>query len=401
MKIGFLINTCEPFYRGGYERRTWSMARELARQGHQVRIYTSCPRDETIEGVQFVALAPVRPYFNAKGVRNGWADLLFTLGIASLFWRLRTRELDVIDICATPFIHIPLAALLFRVKEIPAVLTCHEALLSSLPSYARERGHLDPSTANFIVQVLSGIYRAGMSLFPQRLAVSQRTAAALKEEGFPSLRSIEFGLEPAAFRLDSPSLPPQNQPRRLVFCGRLTPIKSVDHALQDLLSIKSEARTSAETRPFHFDLIGEGSERARLEKMTQDANASDAVTFHGEVTEKRKLELLGQSEIFILSSPREGFCIAALEAMAQGCTVVMVSNPQNPSGALDFVSHDVNGIVVRPGAENLQAALLRLINDEKETLRLRQAAWSRAQDYRIEAQARLLAEVYAAIRPRN
>jgi len=57
MTIGFLLNTCEPFYRGGYERRAWAFARELARQGHDVRVYTSCPCDETIDGVRFVRLA--------------------------------------------------------------------------------------------------------------------------------------------------------------------------------------------------------------------------------------------------------------------------------------------------------------------------------------------------------
>jgi len=396
LKIGFLINTSEPFYRGGYERHGWSLARELARQGHEVHIYTSCPRDEIIDGVRLIPLAPLRVYFNARGVRNGWADLLFTLGIVSLFWRLRARELDVVDICATPFIHLPLAALVFRSKEIPATLTCMEALLCALPAYARERGFSESFAIELICQILATIYRWGMGLFPRRIAISKRTAIALAKEGFPSFCIIEPSLESAAFRTIPPAAPAQGQPRRLVFCGRLTPIKSVNIALQALLSIKSEAPGSAGACPFHFDIIGEGSERARLEQMTRETGATDAVTFHGEVSEERKRELLSQSEIFILSSPREGFSVATLEGMAQGCAVVMVSDPQNPSGALDFVQHDVNGIVVPPGVENLRSALVRLINDGAETLRLRQAAWLRAQDYRIETQARLLAEAYAS-----
>jgi glycosyltransferase involved in cell wall biosynthesis len=390
LKIGFLINTSEPFYRGGYERRTWSMARELARQGHEVRIYTSCPRDEIIDGVRLIALAPARPYFNTRGVRNGWADLLFTLGIAPLFRRLRVGELDVLDVCATPFIHLPAAAFLARFKGIPSVLTCHEALLSALPSYARERGH--SFAVNPVSQSLAAIYRLGMELFSQRLAVSKHTASALAKEGFPACRVIEFGLEPEAFRLDPPTSPLQNGLRRFVFCGRLTPIKSVDTALQALLSIRTDAPDS-----FHFDIIGDGSERARLEQMARDAGAADVVTFHGEVPEERKLDLLRQSEVFILSSPREGFSIATLEAMAQGCAALVVNDPQNPSGVLDFVSHDVSGIVVPPDAQNMRRALVRLILDGNTTLRLRQGAWRRAQDYRIENQARLLAEAYTAL----
>jgi glycosyltransferase involved in cell wall biosynthesis len=392
LKIGFLINTCEPFYRGGYERRTWSMARELARQGHDVLIYTSCPRDEMIDGVRFVKLAPARPYFNSRGVRNGWADLLFTLGIASLFWRLRVRDLDILDICATPFLHLPLAAFLVRSKKIPALLTCHEALLIALPSYARERGHRGFFTVNLFSQVLALIYRFGMGLFPQRLAVSKRTSSALAKEGFPSAHTIEFGLEPEAFCPQPPTASPNRDSLRVVFCGRLTPIKSLDVALQALLPLRTEAPCS-----FHFDVIGDGSERERLEQMTRDAGATDVVTFHGEVSEQRKLELLRQGEVFLLSSPREGFSIATLEAMAQGCVALVVNDPQNPSGVLDFVSHEVNGIVVPPDARSLQQALSRLIHDGQTTLQLRQAAWQRAHDYRIEEQARLLAEAYATV----
>ena len=119
MTIGFLLNTCEPFYRGGYERRAWSFARELARKGHEVRIYTSCPRDETIQGVRFVSLAPPRRFFNDRGVRNGTADVWFALAIFRLLARVRRGELDVLDVCATPFLHLPVVALVAKLRAHP------------------------------------------------------------------------------------------------------------------------------------------------------------------------------------------------------------------------------------------------------------------------------------------
>ena len=132
MTIGFLINTCEPFYRGGYERRVWSFAKELVRQGHEVIIYTSCPRDEEIEGVQFVRLTKPRNYFNRRGVRNIRADLFFSLSILRMFGKLHPYELDILDVCATPYVHLPVAALVAGLKKTPTVVTCHEALLTSL-----------------------------------------------------------------------------------------------------------------------------------------------------------------------------------------------------------------------------------------------------------------------------
>jgi glycosyltransferase involved in cell wall biosynthesis len=388
MIVGFLINTCEPFYRGGYERRAWNFARELTRQGHDVRIYTSCPRDETIDGVRFIRLAPPRSYFNRRGVRNGWADLLFAISILKLLGKLKTRELDVLDICATPFLHLPIAALVTRIKNIPAILTCHEALLAGLPAYARERGCQSAVFRSLVVKILAFIYRTGTSLFACRLAVSRRTAAALEKEGYPALETVEFGLEPEAFNPNPPAAPPSGEPIRFIFCGRLTPIKNVSDTVTALTS------PLFEEKQFRFDIIGQGSERPKLEAAVRKAGLDKSVLFHDEADDPAKRGLLARAEIFVLSSPREGFSIATLEAMAQGCAALVVSDPQNPNGATDFVRDRREGIVIPPGVIPLAAALAALCQDASLRLTLRRAAWQTAQTYRIETQAAKLAAFY-------
>jgi glycosyltransferase involved in cell wall biosynthesis len=395
MTIGFLLNTCEPFYRGGYERRAWSFARELARQGHDVSIYTSCPRDEMIEGVRFVRLASPRSFFNARGVRNGTADIFFALAILRLLWRVRRGELSVLDVCATPFLHLPLVALVKRLKGIPVVLTCHEALLAALPAYVQERGQQGATRRKIYAAKLAMIYEAGMGMFHNRLAVSARTAEALAAEGFPARGIVEFGLEAEAFAPEAPQPAGAGEPVRLIYCGRLTPIKGVDQTLTALFALRGQ------TRPFHFHIVGEGSERVRLERMTDEAHARDVVTFHGEVTEAEKRALLAGSEIFVLSSPREGFSIATLEAMAPGCAALVVSDPERPNGVLDFVRHEREGLVVAPGAQALGKGLRRLIENEGERLAFRRAAWETAGGYRIEHQAARLAEFYEDVGSRT
>jgi len=292
MTVGFLINTCEPFYRGGYERRVWNFARELARQGHDVRIYTSCPRDETIDGVRFVRLVPRRAYFNRRGVRNGWADLLFALAVFKLLWKLKARELDVLDICATPFLHLPIAAFVMWTKGIPAVLTCHEALLAGLLAYVRERGYEGNILGSLVVKILALVYRLGTGLFTCRLAVSRRTAAALEKEGYPVRETVEFGLEPEAFNPDSPAVSPPGKPGCFIFCGRLTPIKNVSDIVAALTSPLFDEKS------VRFDIVGQGSERFRLERAVQQAGLEKSVIFHGEVSESVKRGLLARAEIF-------------------------------------------------------------------------------------------------------
>jgi glycosyltransferase involved in cell wall biosynthesis len=386
--IGFLINTCEPFYRGGYERRVWAFARELARRGHDVRVYTSCPRDETIDGVRFVQLGKPRAFFNRRGVRNGWADLLFTLNIARLFWKLRPGELDALDVCATPFLHLPLVAWIARARRIPVLLTCHEALLAGLAAYVRERGHEGALSGAMMLRLVTALYRRGMGSFSQRLAVSQRTAAAMDKEGFPAAATVEFGLEAEVFSAAPPEALPGNPPARFVYCGRLTPIKSVEQSVRALLALRGEGVR------FHFDIIGEGSERGALERLVRQEGAEEAFTFHGEISEEKKRALLAASEIFILSSPREGFSIATLEAMAQGCGALVVSDPALPNGALDFVHPGEGGICVAPGLDAMREGLRSLAADSALRLALRRGARLAAERYRIGAQTDKLEAVF-------
>lgn len=388
MTIGFLLNTCEPFYRGGYERRAWAFARELARRGHDVRIYTSCERDQVIDGVRFVLLAKPRKFFNARGVRNGSADLFFAIATLKLLFKLKRGELEVLDICATPFLHLPFAAFVAKVKCIPAVLTCHEALLAALPDYVRERGQKGGSRARILLSMLRAIYCLGMRLFPRRIAVSDRTSQALEREGFPAKSVVEFGLEPEAIASSPPQPRGAGHPVRLIYSGRLTPIKSVGSVLEALVRLRGE------TAAFHFDIVGEGGERPRLEDQARELPG--LVTFHGDVSEERKRELLAAADVFVLGSPREGFSIATLEGMAQGCAALVVNDPAHPNGVLDFVRNGQEGLVVSPGAGEISAGLKKLIENPHEREEYRRAAHATARFYKIEGQAERLQQAYRA-----
>jgi len=70
-----------------------------------------------------------------------------------------------------------------------------------------------------------------------------------------------------------------NQPRalRLVYCGRLTARKGVDRSLQILSRAKSRGAE------IEFDIIGDGTERQRLESLSQSLGLMDRVRFHGSV----------------------------------------------------------------------------------------------------------------------
>ena len=146
----------------------------------------------------------------------------------------------------------------------------------------KERGHGGPLGRFFFFHVLRFIYKLGMWSIWQRIAVSKRTEAALEAEFYPPVDVVEFGLEPEAFAVQAPAERPEGEPVRFVFCGRLTPIKQVEKAMEALLALRQGGAS------FHFDIIGEGSERVALEKKVEAAKAGEAFTFHGELSESVK-----------------------------------------------------------------------------------------------------------------
>src|SRR5439155_24902152 len=115
----------EPFYRGGYERRAWELAKRLARR-HEVTAFTSAPNSTRLDGVRIVAVRPEVAYFKSDGFRDLTANLAFSVSLAALL--RRGERFDVVDCNATPFLHILPSYLLARRWRSAFLVTAHEAL---------------------------------------------------------------------------------------------------------------------------------------------------------------------------------------------------------------------------------------------------------------------------------
>ena len=97
--------------------------------------------------------------------------------------------------------------------------------------------------------------------------------------------------------------------------GRLIPIKGADvflRAVQHLAAL-----------PLTFSVIGDGSERARLEEFARAEGLSDRVHFHGTVPDAARY--ISAFDAFVLSSRSEGTPVTLLEAIAAKVPVVVTS----------------------------------------------------------------------------
>jgi glycosyltransferase involved in cell wall biosynthesis len=97
--------------------------------------------------------------------------------------------------------------------------------------------------------------------------------------------------------------------------GRLIPIKGADVFLQAVGHLKD--------LPITISIIGDGSERARLEELARAEGVSDRVRFHGTVPEAGRY--ISAFDVFVLSSRSEGIPVTLLEAMAAKVPAVVTS----------------------------------------------------------------------------
>ena len=140
----------------------------------------------------------------------------------------------------------------------------------------------------------------------------------------------------------------------------------------------------------HLAIIGEGGERAALEKLIAELDLAGRVTLAGWQTDVRGW--FEAMDAFALSSYREGLPNVLLEAMALEVPVVAT----RVNGVPRVVQHDENGLLVEAGSvDELAAALNRVIADAGLRDRLQSAGRATVEGrYSFRTRMSKLAELY-------
>jgi glycosyltransferase involved in cell wall biosynthesis len=147
-------------------------------------------------------------------------------------------------------------------------------------------------------------------------------------------------------------------PLRLVYQGRL-----VQHQKRvfDLPKIVEEALERA--IPVELTLIGDGTERERLMAASSQLIERGAMRFLGVAPHARLMELLGQFDVYLLTSEFEGVPNALGEAMASGCIPIVTDIR---SGVRELVRDGESGFVVPVGDIAAFAHRLSLLHRHPE-----------------------------------
>ena len=196
-------------------------------------------------------------------------------------------------------------------------------------------------------------------------AISESTRDDLVARGVAAerIRVIHPGVDGAHFR-PSPAEPRATEPRFL-YVGRLKRYKGIGLAIRALAIAR---RSRADLR---LDIAGTGDHRPDLERLALELGQTEAVRFHGFVSEERKLSLLRTAWANVFPSPKEGWGITVVEAAACGTPSLASDSP----GLRDSVRHMETGYLVPHGdVDALAARMLELAGDPELVARLGAAA---------------------------
>lgn len=129
--------------------------------------------------------------------------------------------------------------------------------------------------------------------------------------------------------------------------------------------------------PAKLLMVGDGPERHRIEEMCRESCDMDDVRFLGKLEAVE--EVLSVCDLFLLTSEKESFGLAALEAMA--CEVPVIST--NAGGLPELNLDGISGFTCEVGDVETMAKKACLILDDKNLNKFKTGALNRAKEFDV------------------
>lgn len=370
--VAIVSDAIHPFHRGGKELRYYELSRRLSEDA-EVHIYTmhwwDGPSVRKLGDVTLHAICPLIPLY-AKGRRSIFQALVF----AAACLRLLTQRFDVIEADHIPFFQLLTLKIVSVLRRRRLVATWHEVWGDQ---YWRHYLGLPGLAASLIEKIAM---RAPDSIVAASPETGLRLKATLGDR--TEIVVVPNGIDLAAAR-KAPVSPNRSC---VTVVGRQLKHKRVDLLLEAIAILRRSHRDVT------CRIIGDGPENGNLVKQAESLGVGDLVDFQRNVqTQGHLYSLLKASDIFVFPSEREGFGIAALEAMACGLPVITTSTPDNLSQFL--VARSTRNIVCEPTSLAIARTIEEVIESGKANLTTDRVVESWIAEYDWDYQARAVSYV--------
>ncbi|HET7659216.1 MAG TPA: glycosyltransferase family 4 protein [Oryzihumus sp.] len=348
MKVA-LLSDCYLPRLGGIEVQVHDLAVRLRGRGHQVSVFTATPGQhgerggfvDVVDGIEVHRLAlrlpfelpvnPLAPPELRRRLEQGGYDVAHVhMGVVSPF---------AVD-CARVTTSIGL----------PTTMTWHCMLGAAAPLFR-------------LVPTVRGWAEAGVAMNAVSGVAGEPLQRAIGDAGV--VENLPNGIDVSAWLTERG---PQAGAHgiRVVSAMRLAARKRPMALLHEVLRV----RELAPDVPFTLEVLGEGPDRARLQRFVDRHDLAGTVRLVGRVSREELRRTYADADIYVAPARLESFGIAALEARTAGLPVVGLWG----SGLNEYVEDGVNGFLAGDD-EALAGCVARLLLDD--ALRRRMAEHNR------------------------
>lgn len=358
MHILKVVQSYFPFQdRGGPVVKVRSLARGLAKRGHEVTVLTA---DLGLRALNGYGINVERCEWGWRSEQDGInAIYLPTLG----HYRALTLNPCVIGFCRATLRRFDLVHF-YGLYDLLGPAVSYFCRRQGVPYLIEPMGMYRPIDRSFRLKLLwhRSMGNAFWRNAAEIIATSEMEQQELLADGVPPAKLVirYNGIDPESlaslprrgkFRVKR-HIPPQEP--LILFLSRLIPRKGADILIEAFARARPESGWLVIAGP-----EGEPGYRAYLEMRAKEFGVEARVLFTGAVYDDEKMALLADADVFVLPSRYENFANAAAEAMAFGVPVIVT----NSCGISSLVNGQA-GLVIDADKGALTEAIRSLIRDK-------------------------------------
>ncbi len=161
-----------------------------------------------------------------------------------------------------------------------------------------------------------------------------------------------------------------NEEKLVVHTSNFRKVKRIDDVLEIFCRLRKEV-------PSKLLLVGDGPERARIEKKARELCSPEDVRFLGKLDAIE--EVLSVADLFLMPSESESFGLAALEALA--CEVPLITS--NAGGLPELNVQGVTGFMSNVGDVDEMAGNAAFILKDENLKKFKANALARAKEFEL------------------
>ena len=234
---------------------------------------------------------------------------------------------------------------------------------------------------------------AEYATMPTELAIEELIPKNRKRFKVP-VEALSNGVDLSAFKPGKPDKKIcekyhlSENPHRVLYIGRIDPEKSIEIVLKAFKTVSSKIDDA------EFILIGDGADKARLEKMAKHLELEDKVRFLGRILPPDLYELYRTGTVFATASETETQGIVLIEAAATGLPLVAVD-----AGAIkEICKNDKNGYLCQPeDIEGIAKSLIKILSDPEKQKEMSQRSLKIAKNHDLNHTLKRFEQIYCDI----